>query len=70
LSNTSGIGEEVVGEESVEIEDGVAVEADLVGGAEQERIASLWFKIIYASRCARPSASSPNSMRRLVSRSE
>jgi hypothetical protein len=31
-----GIGEEVVGQERVEIEDGVAVEADLVGGADQE----------------------------------
>ena len=30
------IGEKVVGEEGVEIKEGVAVEADLVGGADQE----------------------------------
>ena len=30
------IGQEVIGQERVEIEDGVAVKADLVGGADQE----------------------------------
>jgi hypothetical protein len=59
---------EVVGEEGIKSQDGVAVEA-VVGGADQEPVASLWFKIIYASRCERPSPL-PNSRRRLVSRSE
>ena len=36
MSNTCGIGKEVVGEEGVEIDDGLAVEADLVGGFDQE----------------------------------
>ena len=36
LAGRGGIGEEVVGEERVEIEDSVAVEADLVGGADQK----------------------------------
>jgi hypothetical protein len=57
---------EVVGQEGIKSQDGVAVEA-VVGGADQEPVASLWFKIIYA--CERPSPP-PNSRRRLVSRSE
>ncbi len=60
----AGSAREVVGKESMEIEESVAVEADFIGCADQELDCVLVVQIICASRCARPMASSPSSMRR------
>ncbi len=65
-----GISKEVVAEERMEIEEGVAVEADFVDRADQELDRILVVGMICASSGARPTASSPSSMRRLVSSSE
>jgi hypothetical protein len=48
------IGEEVVGENRVEIEKSMPISS---AAPTRNSIASLWFKIICASMCARPSAS-------------